>query len=108
MRVQATAANQSGAFLLLFFFCSFVALQADDAGGPAAGAKDCSSNQRSITHTAGRGVKTECLLLICRHTPDIVTGCSSRLSSNFQLKDDLNKINENERASHSHICKYAP
>lgn len=79
MRVQATAVNRSGS-VSVAFVCSFVTLQADDAGGPAAGEKDCSSNQRSITQsedTTSRGVKTECLLLIYRHTPDIVTGCLS-------------------------------
>lgn len=103
VRIQATAVNQSGS-ISVAFVCSFVNLQADDAGGPAAGAKDCSSNQRSISQsedTTSRGVKTECLLLIYRHTPDIVTGCPSWLSSNSQLKGDLNEINENERASHS-------
>lgn len=38
------------------------------------------------------------------YTPDTVTGCSSWLSSDFQRKGDLNEINENERASHLHIC----
>lgn len=102
MRVQVSAVNQSGS-LSAALVCSFATLQADDAGGPAAAAEDCSSNQRRITHTASRGVKTECLLLIYRHTPDIVTGCSSRVSSHFQLKDDLNKINVIKRA-HLLIC----
>lgn len=60
MRVEATAVNQSGS-VSGAFVCSFVMLQADDGGGPAAGPKHCSSNQRPITqpeNTTSRGVKT--------------------------------------------------